>query len=186
MSTPVPIAPDALNVGALCKRSPVTVDQHARLAEAAHRMREAHVGALVVTAEQPQGRAVTGVVTDRDLVLRVLSDTHSRSLPDEVGELVGERLVSVGARASLSDAIAVMEREGVRRLLVQGPTGELVGVLTLDDVIDALAVDLARLARALRKGREHESHEDAAAREPAPTVPRFGTAAPFKGWEIGA
>jgi hypothetical protein len=33
---------------------------------------------------------------------------------------------------------------------------------------------------------EHESHEDAAAQEPAPTVPRFGTAAPSKGWEIGA
>jgi CBS domain-containing protein len=187
MSTPVPPAHDDFHVGALCRRSPVTIDQHARLSETARRMHEAHVGALVVTAEQPQGRAVIGVVTDRDLVLRVLSDTHSSSLPDEIGELVGERMVGIDAHGTLSNAIALMEQEGVRRLLVQGREGELVGVLSLDDVVDALAVDLARLSRALRKGREHEGAAPAAAPQPALKVPRFGTAAPsFAGWKSAA
>lgn len=176
MNTPSSVAHDDFHVGSLCRRSPVTIDQHARLSEAAQRMREEHVGALVVTAGQPQGREVIGVVTDRDLVLQVLSDTHSRSLPDEIGELVGERLVGIGVQGTLSNAIALMEREGVRRLLVHGPAGDLVGVLSLDDVVEALAVDLSRLGRALRKGRDLEGLDEAAATDPVPTVPRIGTA----------
>ena len=188
MDTSAPPAIDAFDVGSLCRRRPVTIDQHARLSEAARRMRDAHVGALVVTADEPQGRGVIGVVTDRDLVLQLLSDTQSTSLPDEIGELVSDRLVGIDANGSLSNAIALMEREGVRRLLVQGEDGALMGVLSLDDVVDALAVDLARLSGALRQGRENEVAADAeAAPEPPLTVPRFGTAAPaFEGWTTPA
>jgi CBS-domain-containing membrane protein len=73
-----------------------------------------------------------------------------------VGTLISGRLVAVAYDATLSDAIAAMEGEGVRRLLVTGPAQELLGIVSIDDLIDVWAGDMARLAQSLRKARERE------------------------------
>ena len=49
-----------MNLGSICKRHVVTIDRQATLQEAARRMRDQHVGALVVTHDGPEGRRVEG------------------------------------------------------------------------------------------------------------------------------
>ena len=58
-----------MDMASICKRDIVSVDRAASLQQAARLMREHHVGALVVTAETPQGHQVSGVVTDRGRAL---------------------------------------------------------------------------------------------------------------------
>lgn len=112
-------------------------------------------GPLVVTRSAPQGVAVLGVVTDRDLVIEVLArGRDGTSVP--IGSLLSGRLVAVPFDATLSDAIAAMEGEGVRRLLVTGTQQELIGMISVADLIDALASDMARLALSLRRARDRE------------------------------
>jgi len=144
------------NVGSICKRDAVTIDHQMTLHQAAQQMRDEHVGALVVTGSGAQGTAVLGVVTDRDLAIEVLARGRD-SASASVGSVVSGRLVAVPFDATLSDAIAAMETAGVRRLLVTGPERQLVGVVSLDDLIEAWALDMARLAQSLRKARERES-----------------------------
>lgn len=141
-----------MNIGSICQRDVVTIDHAMSLHQAAERMREDHVGALVVTSSAPQGVAVLGVVTDRDLVIVLARGRDGASVP--IGALVSGRLVAVPFDATLSDAIAAMENEGVRRLLVTGTQQELIGMISIADLIDALASDMARLALSLRKARD--------------------------------
>jgi CBS domain-containing protein len=145
-----------MNIGSICTRDAITVDQDTTLHEAARRMREEHVGALVVTGLGAEGPAVVGVVTDRDLAIEVLARGRDGASVS-VSALVSGRLVAVPAAASLSDAVAAMEEQGVRRLLVTGAEHELIGVLSIDDLIEAWADDMARLARALRRASECEA-----------------------------
>ena len=49
----------------------------------------------------------------------------------------------------------------VRRLLVSGEGGRVYGVVSLDDVLGAVAHEMAELASAVRKGVEREAHERA-------------------------
>lgn len=146
-----------MKLSTLCAREVVGIPANASLHDAATLMCEQHVGALVVltTDDPPQ---VVGIVTDRDLAIdgfgRLSAEPGVR-----VGDLVRGRPVAVPSSAGIREAAASMEEAGVRRLLVVDDDGGVVGVVSADDILRALADDLARLAAALRNGIERERHE---------------------------
>jgi CBS domain-containing protein len=144
-----------MDISSLCEREIVSVGANASVREAAEAMRHHHVGALVVTDPEEPGRAV-GVVTDRDLVVDLLAP----GLPVEgqaIGTLCSTTLVGVPATASIQEAVQAMRRAGVRRLLVVRPGGSLVGLVSADDMFEAIAGELEALAGALRSGIARES-----------------------------
>jgi CBS domain-containing protein len=98
------------------------------------------VGAVVVTeAERP-----IGIVTDRDLALRVVA----RRLPSDarVDAVMSTDVVTLPAGADLREAIRLFAVHPIRRLpLVEG--GRLVGVLTMDDLLVDVIGDLTALVR---------------------------------------
>lgn len=61
-----------MDISSLCHRDIVSINANATVREAAHVMRQHHVGALVVTDPEEPGRAI-GVVTDRNLVVDLLA-----------------------------------------------------------------------------------------------------------------
>ena len=160
----------------LCHHPLVAVDDTATLADAARLMRTQHVGALVVVNRQGGPHPhVLGVVTDRDLAVEVLA----RELPVaqlHVGALVGSDPVVVPARASLGEAAHAMREAGVRRLLVVNEEHALVGLVSADDLLEAMAGELTELAQALRSGMLRETQERGALTTPEP--PRATVAGP--------
>ena len=148
------------NVASICQHSVITIDSDCSIQEAAQHMRDHHVGALVVTAEEEgltaNATRVCGVITDRDLAVEALA----RGLDPQaitVGTLISGKAVAVPGHASVAEAIAVMRQEGVRRVLVTGAQRQLSGILSLDDVVGALAEDLGDLAESMRRGLARES-----------------------------
>lgn len=168
-----------MNIGSICSRRIVTIDSKATLAQAAAQMRDRHVGALVVTASSPEGLRVTGVVTDRDLVIHVLAQSVDGS-EFAIADLANRRIASVSEKDDTSLALDVMREFGVRRLLVTGDEQQLVGIVSLDDLAAACASDMDRLARVIRSGLEREAACSVPATPPAPVlrIPAMGTA----GW----
>ncbi len=138
-----------MKVGSLCKRAIVAVDAGATLRQAAKVMLARHVGALLVTIEGDGRRDALGLVTDRDLVIACVARELA---PSEVfvGAIATQPLVSIAATASASDAASLMQSSGVRRLLVIDDHGEVIGLLSSDDLLDALLEPLQMLAGALR------------------------------------
>lgn len=144
-----------MDISSLCQRELVSVGSNASIREAAEAMRHHHVGALVVTDAEEPGRAM-GLVTDRDLVVDVLAP--GRPVEGQlIGTLCNTNLVGIPATATVQEAVQAMQRAGVRRLLVVRPGGTLVGLVSADDLFEAIAGELETLAAALRSGISRES-----------------------------
>ena len=106
---------------------PVGVYYDQTIAEAARVMRDAGVGAVLVV----NGESLSGVITDRDLVIRGLAEGAGPDSP--VGPLCSEKLVGVGATAALPDAERLMREHAVRRLPVID-SGQIVGMVSIGDL----------------------------------------------------
>ena len=117
-------------------------------------MREKHIGYLVVVDPEvvDQSLRPVGVLTDRDIVVSVVArETDPRAL--RVGDVMTQQPVTVGSAEPVERALREMRRIGVRRLPVVGQRGELIGVLSLDDVLEVLAGELQSIAGSIRNER---------------------------------
>lgn len=114
---------------------PTTVSPQTSVVEAARLMQSEDVGPLPVV----EGEALVGIVTDRDLVVRVLAEGRD---PDgtTVGEVCSDRPVTVTPEDDLSQALALLARHQVRRLPV-AEGDRLVGIVAQADVARELPHD---------------------------------------------
>ena len=144
-----------MTIGKVCNREVVFIHAQASVPEAARLMREYHVGDLVVIKEKTGKRVPVGIVTDRDIVLEVIAE--GVSMDDvNVGDIMSDNLVTARESDGLLETIKLMRAKGIRRLPVVNDDNELVGILSVDDLIDLFSeqiVDLARLI-AREQGRE--------------------------------
>jgi len=139
---------ERLATGEICTRNVTIAFRATTLNGAAKLMRENHVGSLVVVDEVAGLRIVVGILTDRDIVTAVVaSDLDPGAL--RVEDVMSTDLVTAREDDSLIDLVRTMRRKGVRRIPVVGGQGELVGVVTLDDVLDILAQELGLLVTAI-------------------------------------
>ena len=84
--------------------SPVTVDADATVRERPRLLADGDIGALPVVS----GGKLAGIVTDRDLVVRVLAGNLDLSAP--IGEIASAGICSVSPDASLDEAAAAARR----------------------------------------------------------------------------
>src|SRR5688572_7288238 len=86
-----------MDAGELCNREVIICSPDETVREAAERMRDRHVGSLVVVEGAPGRRVPVGILTDRDIVIYAVA--------------TGEKLAEQPIRALMSDDI-VTAREG--------------------------------------------------------------------------
>jgi predicted transcriptional regulator len=133
-------------VSEFCNREVVIVDRATTILEAAKLMRSEHVGDVVVT-DQRDGRPVpVGILTDRDIVVELLAEEIALDKVS-VGDAMSFELLSVKEQDGLHETIEMMSRRGVRRLPVVDDAGALVGIVTVDDLMELIAEQLSRLVR---------------------------------------
>lgn len=140
-----------MDVASLCSRNVVTVRRSDEITAAAATMRERHVGYLIVVEPDPADGSArpVGVLTDRDIVVSIVAkDADPRTL--RVEDAMTREPVCAKETDSVSDALESMRRIGVRRLPVVDGLGRLAGVLSLDDILDALSDQLANVAGSIR------------------------------------
>jgi CBS domain-containing protein len=147
-----------MNVAQLCSRNVVTVRKSDDVITAARLMREHHIGYLVVVEPDIAGSALrpVGVLTDRDIVVGIIAkERDPRSLV--VGDVMTEKPMMLDRFDAISAAVTEMRRIGVRRMPVIGELGQLVGVLSLDDILESLAGELQGLAGVVRNEQRIET-----------------------------
>ncbi|HUO66569.1 MAG TPA: CBS domain-containing protein [Gammaproteobacteria bacterium] len=142
-------------VSSVCNYNVATIERDADVAEAAERMRTQHVGDLIVVEERAGGRVPVGILTDRDIVVAVVAKRASPS-SITVGDAMSVGLITVNKDNGIEHALREMRGAGVRRAPVVDEGGLLVGVLSIDDVIDHLAVQLGHIADIIRMGQQSE------------------------------
>jgi CBS domain-containing protein len=122
------------------EREVVTVPLDVPVIVAAQQMRDRRVGCVVVSRE---GRPV-GILTDRDLALRVVAlgrDPEST----RVSQVVTFEAVSLHRTDTIETALSRMRQFGVRRLPIVDDAGMITGIVTADDLLPLLAHELLAL-----------------------------------------
>ena len=121
-------------------QNPVTIDSERTVREAAVAMASSAVGCVLVTTKKDDHEKVIGIVTERDLVRKVLAKEDGAS-ELKVKSIMSSPLIVVEPDATIEEAAKVMERNKVRRLPVVDQTG-LAGVVAVSDLAKALAKQL--------------------------------------------
>ena len=116
----------------------VSATIHTTIRDAAAMMRRHDVGALPVL----DGTGAVGIVTDRDLVTRVLSREGGAGQM-QVAAAMTPGPVTCSADQDVAEAAAIMGDRQVRRLLVVDRSGEIVGLLSLGDIAENASEELA-------------------------------------------
>ena len=98
------------------------------LSEVAVMMRDGDMGAVPVV---DNGKLI-GIVTDRDIVVRMIADGKDASTP--ITEAMTTELFTVAPDDFVFEAIRLMGDKQVRRIPVVGANGELVGIIAMADV----------------------------------------------------
>lgn len=106
----------------------VTASPDMSIREAAAIMRDSDVGALPVVEN---GR-LTGIVTDRDIVVRAVAGSKSGDTP--ISEVASRELYTVGPDDFVFEAARLMGDKQVRRIPVVEPDGSLAGIIAMADV----------------------------------------------------
>jgi len=121
----------------------VTISPEAGVGSAVARMKEMDIGFLPVL----DGARLAGVVTERDIVRGVHVER-----PTFVRDIMSTRVHVVAPESSVPECLAVMHRERIRHLPVVRE-GELLGVLSVRDLMGSLVARHERLLRHLEQER---------------------------------
>lgn len=135
-------------VGQVCVRNVDLVTAAETVQVAAQRMHDRNVGTLVIVDDFHRP---VGIVTDRDLTIKVVAQAYD-AVETSVGEVMTPGPQTIQEDRTVEDALIEMTAGPFRRVLVTNKYGKLVGLLSLDDVLRALADDFARIRTLL--GRE--------------------------------
>ena len=145
-----------MDITRLYTRGVIAIPQSTTLKAAAQLMRERHVGCLVVTESPPFDDRAIGIVTDRDLVVQAVA-AGAPPAETTIAEVMTPDIARIAHDVDAHEALEKMAALGVRRLAVTGPNGSIVGVLSFDDLVDGLAVEVSDLARIIHQERTRET-----------------------------
>lgn len=116
----------------LISREPVTAPRTVRLQEAARIMTENGVSALLLMDEEGEKPRLKGIITDRDLRTRALSEALASETP--ISEIMSEDLITIRSNLFIFEAMLTMLHNNVHHLPVMDGD-EVRGVIALSDIV---------------------------------------------------
>jgi len=121
-------------VADVMNKSVMSVELNTNAKECSKAMAKRGVSCAVVT----QSGSAVGIITERDLVSKVLAESiDARSVL--VRDIMSTPLITIGPDARLTNAAELMAQYRIRRLVVVDTTGSLVGIVTTGDIARTLA-----------------------------------------------
>ena len=145
----------SLQVKDVAVHAPVTALPSETITDCAKRMHAEHVGCLVVVEKSDGSQFPVGMLTDRDIAIEVVAfGLDPKALT--AGDVMSEKPAVVEEDDDLLDVLARMRERGARRLPVTRPDGALTGVIALDNVLEALAEQIAGMIGVLKAQQTRE------------------------------
>jgi len=121
-------------VAEIMMKAVLAVDIDTNVRECSRAMAKRGVSCSVIT----QANRAIGIVTERDLVSKVLADAFDPTKV-YVKDIMSTPLITISPNASLTDAASQMAEYRVRRLVVVDRMGSMVGIITAGDIARSLA-----------------------------------------------
>lgn len=134
-----------MKIGEICSRDVQVARAGMALAEAAKEMMRHDIGALVVIESRGLSSVPIGMLTDRDILCGQLSrraDIHCLN----VGDVMTAEPLTLDEDFDVDEAIRRLSARGIRRAPVVNRAGDLVGVVSFDDLFPVVARNLESVA----------------------------------------
>ena len=122
-----------MTIANVMTKSVISIDASMTVNEAAKMMEDAKVGAIIVM----ENNVPVGIVTDRDLAVKVVA--HAYQITSPVKQIMSSPLFSINSDESVRTAADLMHERGIRKLPVIDDDN-LVGIITATDIVNLLAV----------------------------------------------
>lgn len=144
-----------MSIGEICNREVIVIEKEGSISEVVRLMRDHHVGDVVVVETRNGLRYPVGILTDRDIVVEILAKNIGL---DDVGivDVMSYELAVSGEEDDVIDTVKRMRAKGVRRMPVVNRQGVLIGIVTVDDLIDLIAEQVKDLANLIGNEQKRE------------------------------
>lgn len=142
-----------MRVGEYCNREVVVIEQDGSITEAAKIMREYHVGDVIIVRSENGRQIPVGILTDRDIALEIVAKSADPEVLS-VGDAMTYELTTVNQDDDLMHVIEIMRDKGIRRVPVVDLDQALVGIITVDDLLDLMSevfIDIVHLVDTQRR-----------------------------------
>lgn len=129
-----------------CQKNVVNVTPETTVNFVTGLMKEKNIGCVVVTEKD----RLVGIITDRDIAIRrapCAEDAYQKSIET----FMTRDVITVRGNAGIVEDIQEMKAAGVRRMPFIDEKGQLIALLTVDDIIRLLAREMADIARIIGK-----------------------------------
>ena len=131
-----------------CNMEVVYCEADTLIPDVAAMMRKHHVGDVIVVEEKDATRMPIGIVTDRDIVIETVAlDVDADAFT--AGDLMSAPVATICEDAGFVETLRQMRIHKVRRMPVVTTEGGLVGIVTVDDVVKLLAMELSLMTDAM-------------------------------------
>lgn len=116
----------------IMKKGIIGLPESAPVSEAAKKMRDSDVGAVIVTDKGSDGRLV-GIVTDRDIAVRVVANERDpKTTP--LSEVCSKAPSTLSPEDEIERAVNLMRTQAIRRAPVIDAAGRVLGIVSLGDL----------------------------------------------------
>ena len=132
-----------MNLNEIADRNLITARPTESVVSVASKMGQHDVGAVVVT----QDHRVAGIVTDRDIALAIARDDFS--IDDPIEKVMTKDVKTIWEDQGVFNATQYMRDYRVRRLPVIDRHGNLVAMVTADDLLGLFARETFNVAHSL-------------------------------------
>jgi CBS domain-containing protein len=158
-----------MNIGEICSREVYVAKPSEPLAEAAREMCRRNVGTVVVVERQGELVRPIGIVTDRDIV-RALVQRAARIDELEIGSVMTWSPLALREDSEIGEAIEFLSESTIRRAPVISDTGDLVGIVSIDDLLPIVSEELGALTRLIARQTGHRTRRGGLS-QPRPLSP---------------
>ena len=131
-----------------CNTAVVTCTADASVFDVAELMRRHHVGTVIVTDGEEDGRVPSGIITDRDIVIEMIA-LRLDVAAFTAGDVMSAPVVTVRENEGLIEALRLMRMRNIRRLPVVTEAGTLYGIVTADDLLGLMTMELSLMTGAI-------------------------------------
>jgi len=107
------------------------------VSDVAQLMKDEDIGPVLIVDDSNDGKRLVGIVTDRDLAIKVVGEGHDPQ-NTRVEDVMTESLVTVRASDDVQSAMQAMAQNQLRRIPVVDDNGQLVGIISQADVATRL------------------------------------------------
>jgi len=134
-----------MSLGTLMSKEITSLPITATVDCAAKFMTDMNVGSVIVM----KGDTPVGVLTDRDIVTKVLAQDKEPKAT-KIKDIMVSPAVTISEDKGIFDATKLLSSHRIRRLPVVDAKGKLVGVIALDDLLIVLGQEMQNISSALK------------------------------------